>query len=242
MTFEGDTAPFDEIEPRLRDAVLSQTAEAQKKFSPLLWAIPLVLLGAVGYWIAQRVVEHRRVDAYVAALREQPGIVVMGAERHDGKWLVSGLRDPLATQPAILLAPAKLDPARIVGRWEPYQALHPAIMLKRLQATLSPPPTISLSQDADGIRASGSAPQHWMDKARAFITDLARRRAAGGSQRPEGCAGCGLHSAARRHPGPRHSLRAQRAAARGRPGDASSTPSLPNCAIWFGWPAAWGSR
>ena len=152
--------------------LLSQDAEAQKKFSPLLWAIPLTLLVAVGYWIAQRTIEHRRVDAYVAALREQPGIVVMGAERHDGKWLVSGLRDPLATQPSDLLAQAKLDPARIVERWEPYQALHPAIVLKRMQATVSPPPTISLSQDADGVRASGSAPQHWMDKARAFAQTL----------------------------------------------------------------------
>ena len=172
----------------------------------------------------------------------QPGIVVMGAERHDGKWLVSGLRDPLATQPETLLAPAKLDPSRVVGRWEPYQALHPAIMLKRLQATLNPPPTVSLSQDANGIRADGSAPQHWMDKARAFMQTLPAGAPQVDLSALKDVAGSGLHPPARRHPGARSST--SRTTRRGpRPTrKPSSTPSRPNCASWSGWPAAWASR
>jgi OOP family OmpA-OmpF porin len=170
--FQGDTAPFEEAAKLMRPCLISQVAETHKKKSPLLWLIPLALLIALGYWIGERVIEGRRVDAYVAALQEQPGIVVTAAERRDGKWWVSGLRDPLATQPETLLAQARLDPARIVGRWEPYQALHPAIMLKRLQASLNPPATVSLSQDASGIRATGSAPQRWMERARAFALTL----------------------------------------------------------------------
>ncbi|HJS03059.1 MAG TPA: OmpA family protein [Variovorax sp.] len=171
--FQGDTAPFEQTgQQRLRPSLWSQGAESKKRLSPLLWGVPLLLLLLLGYWLGQRLVEERRVDRYVAALRDQPGIVVMGADRQDGKWRVSGLRDPLAAQPETLLAPAKLDPSRVVGRWEPYQALHPAIMRKRLQATLNPPPTVSLSQDANGIRADGSAPQHWVDKARAFVNSL----------------------------------------------------------------------
>jgi len=96
----------------------------------------------------------------------------MGADRHDGKWMLSGLRDPLAAKPEDVLASTRLDPARIVGRWEPYQALHPAIVLRRLQATLDPPSTVNLTQDANGIRASGNAPQRWMEKARAFVQTL----------------------------------------------------------------------
>lgn len=33
-----------------------------------------------------------------------------------------GVRDPLAVDPNALLAGSSLDPTRIVGRWEPYQA------------------------------------------------------------------------------------------------------------------------
>jgi outer membrane protein OmpA-like peptidoglycan-associated protein len=170
--FEGDTAPFEEAGERLRPCLLSQAAEPQKRYSPLLWLIPLALLAALGWWLTQRIVEGLRVDSYVAALQEQPGIVVTGAERRGGKWLVSGLRDPLAVRPEALLEPARLDPSRVAGRWEPYQALHPAIMLKRLSATLDPPSTVSLSQDAGGIRATGSASQRWLDKARAFTLTL----------------------------------------------------------------------
>ncbi|MDM0074749.1 OmpA family protein [Variovorax sp. J2P1-59] len=170
--FNGDTAPFEETAERLRPCLLSQDAESRRKVSPLLWAIPLALLVALGYWITQRVIERQRVNAYIAALQDQPGIVVTGAERRDGKWLVSGLRDPLATPPEALLAQTRLDPSRVAGRWEPYQALHPAIILKRLQATLNPPPTVTLTQEAGGVRATGTATPYWMDKARAFLLTL----------------------------------------------------------------------
>ena len=99
-------------------------------------------------------------------------MVLTGAERRDGKWHVSGLRDPLATDPADLLAKAKLDPDRVVGHWEPYQALNPAIVLRRMEATLNPPTDISLVIYGNMIRARGSAPQHWVEKARAFIAAL----------------------------------------------------------------------
>lgn len=170
--FNGDTAPFEETEQRLRPCLLSQDAESRRKVSPLMWAIPLALLVALGYWVTQRLIERQRVNAYIAALQDQPGIVVTGSERRDGKWLVSGLRDPLATPPEALLAQTKLDPSRIAGRWEPYQALHPAIILKRLQATLNPPPTVTLTQEAGGVRATGTATPYWTDKARAFLLTL----------------------------------------------------------------------
>lgn len=170
--FQGDTDAFEAVGERLQPCLISQTAEARRKYSPLLWLIPLLLLAALGYWIGERVIEHRRVNNYVAALQEQPGIVVTAAERRDGKWVVAGLRDPLAVQPEALLQRTKIDPSLITGRWEPYQALHPAIMLRRLQATLNPPPTVILTQEANGIRATGSAPQYWMDKARAYLLSL----------------------------------------------------------------------
>ena len=171
--FDGDAAPLAGIEERQRPCLLAQTADARRKMSPLMWLIPLLLLGALGWWIGQRMIEHRRIDRYIAALQEQPGIVVTAAERHDdGRWWVSGLRDPLAIDPQDLLAKAHLEKAGVVGRWEPYQALSTAMTLKRLEATLQPPPTVTLTQDAGDIRATGSAPQHWVDLARTFIQTL----------------------------------------------------------------------
>jgi len=171
--FDGDTAPFAGIEQQLRPCLVAQSADAHRRVSPLMWLIPLLLLAGLGWWIGERMVQHHRIDRYVALLQEQPGIVVTAAERHDdGRWWVSGLRDPLAVDPATLLGKANLDAHHVIGRWEPYQALSPAMVMKRLQATLDPPATVTLLQEADGIHVSGTAPQHWMDKARAFIVTL----------------------------------------------------------------------
>ena len=40
---------------------------------------------------------------YVARLRAEPGIVITETGKRDGKWLIGGLRDPLAVDPQIVL-------------------------------------------------------------------------------------------------------------------------------------------
>jgi OOP family OmpA-OmpF porin len=105
-------------------------------------------------------------DGYVAQLRAQAGIVVTEAGREDGKFLISGLRDPLAVDPQVLLRQAGIDPAAVVSHWELYEGLEPAFVLKRLQASLEPPPTVTLTLDGDKIVAQGSAPSTWIERAR----------------------------------------------------------------------------
>lgn len=167
--FEGNSAPLGDIATPLEGCLQQQELPRQRRLSPWLWALPLLLLLAVGSWMVQRAVERSRVGAYVERLRDEPGVIVTRAERRDGRWHVSGLRDPLAADPADVLAPSSLDPTRIVGEWESYQALDPAIALKRLAITLNPPRGVSLSLDGDTIRAQGSAPQHWVERARTLI-------------------------------------------------------------------------
>jgi OOP family OmpA-OmpF porin len=82
------------------------------------------------------------------------------------------LRDPLAADPAQVLAKTSLNPDRVVGHWEAYQALSPAIVLRRLSARLNPPQSVSLILDGNTIRATGSAPQHWFEEAKAFVAAM----------------------------------------------------------------------
>jgi OOP family OmpA-OmpF porin len=97
---------------------------------------------------------------------------VAGAERRGGTWHLAGLRDPLAADPAVLLKQAKLAPEQVAENWEPYEALHPAIVMKRMEASLDPPRSVVLSQVGGTIRAEGSAPEHWVEKARELIAAL----------------------------------------------------------------------
>lgn len=171
--FSGDAATLGDLAARLEPCLQQQQQPIDDgRISPWLWAIPMVLVLIAGSWMARRTIVSSRVNAYVETLRAEPGIAVTGAERRGGQWHVSGLRDPLAADPDALLATANLDSDQLVGHWEPYQALSPAIVLKRLEATLAPPRDVFLSLSGETIRASGSAPEHWVEKARSLIASM----------------------------------------------------------------------
>ena len=182
-SFDGDSSSFADVEAHLSEcAALGQRAPrtAERGFPWLVALVGLVLLTLAGlggfrWWQNERAWEHeqqlqqaeqRLWDGYVARLRAQPGIVITEAGRRDDKFLVAGLRDPLAADPQLLLDQAGVDPARVVSRWQPYQGLDPAFMLKRLQASLDPPPTVTLAVEGDHIVAQGSAASTWIERAR----------------------------------------------------------------------------
>ncbi len=170
--FQGDAASLGNLVTRLESCLQQRERPRETKLSPWLWAIPLVLLLIAGAWMIQRTIERSRVDAYIQRLSEEPGVVVAGAERRNGKWQVSGLRDPLAADPEVLLAQSGLSSKHVVGHWESYQALDPAIVLRRLAASLNPPSAVSLSVNGDTVQITGSAPQHWVEQARMQVEAL----------------------------------------------------------------------
>jgi OOP family OmpA-OmpF porin len=126
----------------------------------------------------RRATELKRWSDYIDRLQAQPGIVVTESAERDGKFIVSGLRDPLAVDPLAILRQTEVDAARVTSRWQPYQSLEPEFVLKRLQASLSPPPSVALSIVGNRIVATGSATPLWIARAR----QAARLMPAGGPQ------------------------------------------------------------
>jgi outer membrane protein OmpA-like peptidoglycan-associated protein len=175
--FAGDSAGFADVEAQLTacTALRQRATKATRTGFPWLVAlIGLVLLALAGaggfrWWQNERLWEskQRLWTDYIARLRDQPGIVITEVERRGDKFLVAGLRDPLAVDPQLMLRQAGIDPARVVSRWVPYQGLDPEFVLKRLQASLDPPPGVTLSLLGDHIVAQGSAPFAWLERARA---------------------------------------------------------------------------
>jgi outer membrane protein OmpA-like peptidoglycan-associated protein len=182
-SFDGDSSSFADVEAHLSEcAALGQRAPrtAERGFPWLVALVGLVLLALAGlggfrWWQNERAWEHEQQlqqaeqriwDGYVAQLQAQPGIVITEAGRRDGKFVVAGLRDPLAVDPQLLLRQAGIDPRGVVSHWQPYQGLDPAFMLKRLQASLDPPPTVTLAVEGDHIVAQGSAASTWIERAR----------------------------------------------------------------------------
>jgi len=115
---------------------------------------------------ARRAAELRAWSDYLDRLRAQPGIVVTEVEERDGKFMVSGLRDPLAADPAEILRDTDVDPERVTSRWQPYQSLEPLFVLRRLEASLKPPPSVMLQLVDGRIVALGAATPVWIARAR----------------------------------------------------------------------------
>jgi outer membrane protein OmpA-like peptidoglycan-associated protein len=102
---------------------------------------------------------------YLNRLRKEPGIVITNAQARDGKFEVSGLRDPIAVDPITVLRQVGLDPELVTARWAPYQSLELPFVLKRLQWSLDPPPTVSFTLNGNRITAHGAASLPWLKRA-----------------------------------------------------------------------------
>jgi outer membrane protein OmpA-like peptidoglycan-associated protein len=169
-SFDGDSSGFADIAAQLAEVVaLKQRAPPRfgtglRRLIVLGWLT--VLLMFAGAWGVRWWQEQQIRESYLARLRTQPGIVITDSGERDGKFLVAGLRDPLAVDPQLVLRQVGINPAGVVTNWAPYQALDPEIVLKRLQASLAPPPGVTLAVDGDRIMARGSAPSSWLERAR----------------------------------------------------------------------------
>ena len=141
QAFDGDSSTFLDVEAQLRECVQlrqERPPAARTRFPWPALLIGICLLGLAGWGTFIWWRDRSAWQAYLTLLRAQPGIVITDIGKHDGKWQISGLRDPLAADPTQLLHGLAIDPTRVVGHWQPYQAFNAALVLKRFAAALRP--------------------------------------------------------------------------------------------------------
>jgi OOP family OmpA-OmpF porin len=166
-TFNGDAAPFADARPAL-ETCLGQQYRAEERRPRtrgawvLLGATVLLLFVGLGFWYRL----HARWAAYLDLLRAQPGLVIVEATRQGGRFVVSGLRDPLARDPREFLAAARLTDADVTGHWAPYHALDPALVLTRATSILTPPAGTTLTLEDGVLSATGGPSLAWVVEAR----------------------------------------------------------------------------
>jgi outer membrane protein OmpA-like peptidoglycan-associated protein len=169
--FNGDATPFVATTPLLEECLQahyetgSQSSSAGKRITPVT-VIASVLLIALLVWAFFWLRGKQRWDAYVERLRNEPGIVVAETGTRDGKYYLSGLRDPLARDPMTLMQEAQVDPAKVTSHWEPFQALTPDFVLARATKLLNPPDTVKLSVQDGTLHAEGFALRKWVNETR----------------------------------------------------------------------------
>lgn len=175
-SFDGDAAAFITARPVLAECIetvlsTDQSAKNAGFFRRVAWVVPVLLIvGALVWWSTRG---GRRWNEALSRLEAEPGIAVIHSERQDGKWHVTGMRDPLSRNPSILLASRGIDTTDVVARWEPYVSTEPALLLARARRVLAPPTGVVLSLKGDSLIATGRAPAVWIARAEAVAPALA---------------------------------------------------------------------
>jgi outer membrane protein OmpA-like peptidoglycan-associated protein len=131
-SFNGDATPFAGARPLLEDCletVLTTHTRQRGRYYWLRWAIPLAVVAVAG--LALYVRATMRWNRALAAVRAEPGLVVVDADRGWRTWTISGLRDPAARDAKTVLAGIGVTPRSLAGEWDGYMSLDPEIVAAR---------------------------------------------------------------------------------------------------------------
>jgi outer membrane protein OmpA-like peptidoglycan-associated protein len=134
-SFSGDASGFADARSLLESCLEMQYRAGERRpRTRAVWALVTIVAIALGAWTGLAYRSERRWTRYLDSLRAQPGLVVVSTGRAGGRYVVTGLRDPLAADPRSFLAAAGLADDAVVGRWAPYQSLDPSIAQTRANA------------------------------------------------------------------------------------------------------------
>jgi outer membrane protein OmpA-like peptidoglycan-associated protein len=164
--FKGDAGPF-----RAADERLSKLLETRYRQAPAEKKKPrtALILGGIAaallvLWLGYSTYLLWEWSRFLHGLRQQPGIVVVSYTKDGRTFHIQGFRDPLAADPKLLVSQAGLDPDKADLQLAPYYSLDDAIVVKRAEELLHPPPTVTLRANHGELTAEGSASQQWITR------------------------------------------------------------------------------
>ena len=165
--FDGDSTALEPAVADMRqllETVLDTERSGARSLAPrIAWALVGLLLLVGGVLWVRSILLYR--DA-LGTLKNQPGIVVVDAQRGWRRWSFSGLRDPLAADPEAVLAAVGVGTDGVDADWRPYVSLEPSILLQRVRQRLVPPGAVEIDLQGSELRVNGLAPMPWIDGAR----------------------------------------------------------------------------
>lgn len=161
--FDGDPFPFSIFREQLNEGLRSQVKKETKKTSPLIWLIFAGILSLAGLWAFTAYQQRTAWHNYLSALKRQKGIIVLSAEKTDGTYHITGLKDPLKKDPLAQVPDEFKSQVKAVGRWEPFYSLDPDFVLQRAKKILTPPESVSISLAGNTLTAEGRAGLKWIE-------------------------------------------------------------------------------
>ena len=184
--FSGDTGPFLSAGRHLDALFTSRFVDEDKPLPPRMKVLPvLVLLGLIGcfgfvqYDSSQKRKETMRQEEAKTTfyenmrqdldlLRQEPGLIIAHIAAVDTyPWEILLLKDDLARTPEEVFAEHGVDSSRYAFKIIPQVSYERSIVVRRVEAKIHPPPTVSMRFGDDGaLYFSGTAPMEWKLQAR----------------------------------------------------------------------------
>jgi len=172
---QDDLTVFEPAKPFLQACLLGQSAPTKRKKArlwPYLVVVAVILIALVGWRLNTRLKWNRYFDA----LRHEPGIVVMDVQGSGSSWTVSGLRDPMAADPASLARTQHLDPGKVHYTWQPYLSMNTPFASRRALDTAAAAIGKQLLRFDSNSSKLGIAEADRIDDLTLAIRDLLRLR------------------------------------------------------------------
>jgi len=161
--FDGDSAPFTKVHDEISRCLEHRyKEEAKEKSFAAAYAAAAIVVVLVAGWLGWRAVQYARWDRLVNTLREQPGFVITSFGREHGKFVVRGMRDPLAAEPTQFIQTSNVNEGDGEFHWGGYYALDDGIVEQRAKSILSPPSTAILVVKSGVLTVSGAASANWV--------------------------------------------------------------------------------
>ena len=164
--FQGDTAPFESLNLQMEDLLRFKLKEYREKISPVIWLLLfLTALFLIG-WGFHSWRNYDKWQGFVGRIKSEPGLIVTEEKQKNGGYFISGLRDPLAKDPAQIMEAADFLGKKISFCWEPYYCLLPEFIMKRARNILEPPVGVSFDYSDNTLIAKGAADHRWISSFR----------------------------------------------------------------------------
>ncbi|MDH3415217.1 MAG: hypothetical protein OEM64_02790 [Gammaproteobacteria bacterium] len=175
--YSGDTSSMPNVDRDLRKCLEFQaTQDGEDEKSGVPWPTLIAILVAVsvlGYFLVTSWLESRQLDELTVALRETPGLYVAGATRDGDKFVIDGMRDPLATPISEVAAGFEIRADQIVENMTAFQSLEPVIVKRRVESALADVNSVSYTISGTNLTVNGEAPRAWLDSTRSQLLAIA---------------------------------------------------------------------
>jgi outer membrane protein OmpA-like peptidoglycan-associated protein len=163
--FVGDAAPFEIVRPALESCLHKRMTAAARTTRPVQWIVALVAAVFL-LWASIATFNYWRWSKYIERLRTENGLVVLEASTGWRHYYVTGLRDPMAADPDLILKESNVNPDRVTATWHSYFSVAPEFVLARARTLLQPPDSVKLEFRGSTLQSSGRASRSWSEQAR----------------------------------------------------------------------------